>query len=477
MKSGVTGQIYLISLQTIRFGTELHEGVGKARVRERKASGASEGVECTESLAEGEKRSDVGPNLHRNVHNGHFSIVIEYFSSQTRIKIRLFKPKNAIEILMDWANEALLDALWFRLMSLEALTLAIKPSHIVDNYLSLALVCKRLWNHCSWCQSLWVKMKRPYLFHCDRDTVRRTAIHELSVRLLIRQVHDVFAALGIQDVCMAGGYASWQLEREFETEQGHDAYPRVMRGHSIYNPYPKGLVWVPSDIDIFVGSTDYELITDVMGHCYRSFTSNLLDVANPECYVVEFLDASMRSLDDNAVPNENQVREYARRMGHTEDTVQRCVEQRRSKSDAETLKVERMWEWSSSYKEHMLPARVRVSSTSRNRAFKTYEAEVLHAFDFQHCRVASDVCRETYEYKYASAARALNALVHRRLHFSDTSMGSRYLGTMRRINKYQFFGFTFNGDDALTHNCLWSEDWLVRNVELLDDFAAEVCGA
>ena len=160
---------------------------------------------------------------------------------------------------LDWiATVSAWDSLWYPLVSLDGCT-RLYPSYdaACKTVGTLACTCRAFRNavRASPGGVFW-ELKQPYL--CTEPLGKAlTALYmELSQRRMLRRICESIRSLALGEVCIAGGYAAWQLERSLQTAAGREARPVTFPDTCIRGTAVRGGMWLPSSVDVYVTLND-----------------------------------------------------------------------------------------------------------------------------------------------------------------------------------------------------------------------------
>lgn len=343
-------------------------------------------------------------------------------------------------------DAALWDCLWRPLFSPWFLfECAFDPSEIVSLLRVLTCLSRSFRQEV---HRTWRALGRPYLSHVSLAHAYRTLAFELHQRRMLRTMHGGLAALGVHDVCVAGGYAAWQLERVLDTEAGRDGYPRSVRGTHIWHGRSMRALWMPTAIDIFLHCDDVELPLDVIGRCYQDFMVTLFrdhfESGALACEVVHDV-----AEEEEVLPLEEDIEEVARDMGLNEHSVSRCVARRASTvAFHPSIIASRHSLFLGRTDAVLAAANLQVFVTRAPPPDVAYDAWVCDSFDLNHCRVVASVTEEG-RFAFTASPSALADLSLRRLALTDRSFSNARFSsnTIHRLSKYMERGFTFEGAD------------------------------
>lgn len=314
----------------------------------------------------------------------------------------------------------------------------------------------------------WRELARPYLAYVYPPHAYRMFVCEMHQRRMVAALVDRLSLVsGTRRVCVAGGYAAWQLERWVETETGRDAFPRTVRGTHVWNRHQLKRLWVPADIDLFVHSEDPDLAMDLVLDTYHAFVARVFPNA-PRVHVSSSSDYDpLQDAGADVPPTEAYVETMARVVGLHEHCVSRCAE--RCTPYAPSI-VRASHHVVVEETETLVPLRLNVvfthdpppPATDSEEAFARW---VLRSFDLNHCRVAARVVPDG-TLAFACTRSTFMDLAYRRLRLTDRALCNLRTcrNTLRRVEKYLSCGFTFEGDDAHDHE--WLET-LAARVRLL----------
>ena len=348
-----------------------------------------------------------------------------------------------METLLDW--DRLEDCLWNRLFTLSFLF------RFDDNRTSLlrSLVCV-----CSSFRSethrLWVELSRPYFSHLFPLCAYRALDCELNQRHMIASIVSHLSVVGVHDVCVAGGFAAWHLERWIDTQMGRDAFPRTVRGTHVWSGRPMRKIWVPGDVDVFVHAEDPELCMSIIADVYRDFCDRVFS-EETRVHMSSSSDYhdSARMDDTDVLPTEEYIEQVARTLNLQEHGISMCIDARTRTQQYHSTVVQTSHHIVAEESETMLPIRLNVVFTECPPLHQSYVASVLQTFDMHHCRVALVVSSDTGDMDFTCTPRALLNLSQRRLHLTDRAFCNMQtcVNTVQRVDKYLACGFTFEGDD------------------------------
>ena len=363
---------------------------------------------------------------------------------------------------------ALFDCLWSRLMDLSFLY-EYGPDGI-DVAVRLSATCIVLRTQLI---RLWLDLDRPFLAHMSIEHSCRALHYELEQRRLLHRTTECLRIIGTKHVCVAGGYAAWQLERHMDAVVGRDAFPRTVRGIQLWSSRRCiNEIWTPGDVDIFLHSDDMDMTMDVVTACYREFTDVLF---GRNCKMHTSCQLSYGDENDGAsLPTEVHVEQLARRTDLPEHLVDRCVDHRRNATPRERSSIVRTaWNLMAHARDPLLPSRLNIVFTSAPPAWcDDYAAWVTSSFDLRHCCVAMSVGHEGDLFFHAHA-HTVRMLSCRRVELTPSSFANvtTCANTMHRIQKYLSNGFSVMGDDANdveTVDAIISHDDHIRQIPFYD---------
>ena len=320
---------------------------------------------------------------------------------------------------------------------------------------------------------IWLDLDRPFLSQLRLEHSCRALLCELEQRRLIRHTVRCLNIIGTEHVCVAGGYAAWQLERHMDTIVGRDAFPRTVRGIELWNSRRcMKEIWTPGDVDIFLYADDVELTMDVITSCYREFTDV---VFGTDCKMCTSCHLGYGDENDDAIlPLETQVEHLAREADLPEHVVSRCVHHRVNDTPLERSNiVKEAWNMMAHARDPLLPSRLNIVFTKAPPAWcHDYSAWVTSSFDIRHCCVAMSVGHDGDLFFYAHP-HTIRTLSLRRVEFTPGSFAneSTCANTMRRIQKYLSNGFSVMGDDANDDDAvdaIISSDDRIRQIPFYD---------
>lgn len=304
---------------------------------------------------------------------------------------------------------------------------------------------------------LWLDIRRPYLAQLCLEHSFRAVLCEMEQRRLIERTTECLGLVGTEHVCVAGGYAAWQLERHVDSAVGRDAFPRTVRGIELCNTrHVMNDIWTPGDVDLFVHSDDVELTMDVVSACYREYTDVLFG-SKCKVYTSCHLGYGDETPDEDPyLPTSHRVEQLARRTDLPEYIVDRCVHHHHAHTPgARANIVVTAWNLMAHARDPMLPSRLNVIFTKKPPCEEDYAAWITSSFDLRHCCVIVDVARDgTLHYRvHPHTVRVLSA---RRLEFTPGTFANETTcaNTMRRIQKYMSNGFSIFGDDKIDADML-----------------------
>lgn len=343
----------------------------------------------------------------------------------------------------DWSS--LSDCLWQRLFCLQFVYRHVHAADFEALYRTLTCACAALRHEM---HRTWRELSRPYLSHIRPIHAYHVLACEMHQRRMIASIVARLGLVGVDDVCVAGGYAAWQLERLLDAEMGRDAFPRTIRGTHVWNGRPMRRVWIPGDVDLFVHCDDAELALDLVVECYREFATRLyseharVHTSSSEVY------GDVDRDDDGVLPTEEYVEELARAIGLSEHCVSSCVD-RRAETYAPCI-VDTVHNVVVERHEPLFPLRLNVILTrAPPRGTPSYAAWVCQSFDMSHCRVAV-AATDDGRLRFATSRTAVADLFLRRLRLTEMAFCNLRTcrNTVDRVDKYLSNGFTFEGDDV-----------------------------
>ena len=346
--------------------------------------------------------------------------------------------------LLDWDH--LEDCLWNRLFTLSFLFRF--DEDWTPLLRSLVCVCSSFRRET---QRLWLELSRPYFSHLYPLCAYRALDCELNQRRMISSIVSHLSIMDVHDVCVAGGFAAWHLERWIDTQMERDAFPRTVRGTHVWSGRPMRKVWMPGDVDLFVHAEDPELCMSIIADVYRDFCDRIFS-EETRVHISSSSDyhESARMDDADVLPTEEYIEQVARTLNLQEHGISVCTDARNRTHQYHPTVVQTSHHIVAEESETMLPLRLNVVFTACPPLHhQSYAASVLESFDMHHCRVALAVSPETGDLSFTCTPRALLDLSQRRLHLTDRAFCNiqTCVNTVRRVDKYLAYGFTFEGDD------------------------------
>lgn len=344
--------------------------------------------------------------------------------------------------LLDW--ERFEDCLWYKLFTLSFLFRF--DEDWTPLLRAMACVCSSFRHEMG---RLWLELSRPYFSQLYPLCAYRALDCELSQRRMIASIVSHLSVVGVHDVCVAGGFAAWHLERWIDTQMERDAFPRTVRGTHVWSGRPMRKVWIPGDVDLFVHAEDPELCMSIITEVYREFCDRIFSETT-RVHISSSADyhESARMDDRDVLPTEEYIEQVARTLNLQEHGISMCTDARNRTQQYHPTVVQTSHHIVAEDSETMLPVRLNVVFTECP-PHRSYDTFVLESFDMHHCRVALSVSLETGDLSFACTHKAFLDLSQRRLHLTDRAFCNiqTCVNTVQRVDKYLACGFTFEGDD------------------------------
>ena len=354
--------------------------------------------------------------------------------------------------MRDWLQDALRDAIWSKFFAFQGLYRLYKgePQQAVGIVASLCGTCQIMR---SLRNDIWFSIPRPYLALCDVRYAYRTLLLELAQRHMIADIRRHLLVVEIDNVCVAGGFASWQLERTMDAHVGRDGYPRAVRTTLIWDGHRRNEVWIPGDVDIFVGCAPsvVDIVLDIVGMCYDRFHQSIL----PTGFITRHrsADRDYEEADGETAGDVGgrctHIAHVAREHGLSEDMVRTCVTAvHDNRNENPRVVVEQAWAFTTSLYAPLLPTRLNVIFTVPPDNGGPYKDWIMDTFDMWHCRVTCEVDDEEGTYTFYASQTAVDALRKRQIVFTTEAFPNRRhcLRTVQRVAKYVANGFSVHGD-------------------------------
>jgi hypothetical protein len=150
-----------------------------------------------------------------------------------------------------WNSPAIYDCLWERITSIEFCTLFLENEDDIVRFVCNIFVVSKELNRLS--SSFLRNIHRAFLPTLT-PPVRASCVKScISVRKFIKRAQSgLKSVLDIENVCISGEFASWELERKMEMKQGKDGFPWGCREVSIWDGIVRNEIWNPFVLELFV---------------------------------------------------------------------------------------------------------------------------------------------------------------------------------------------------------------------------------
>ena len=352
---------------------------------------------------------------------------------------------------MDWTCPEVIDVVWSHLASWEGIW-----AYWEDRFpspLSMILTIRGIataTRHASCLKSVWRSIARPYLSRTSLQYAGRVLLCEYAVRRFVQSVTDVFDNDARSDVkiCFAGGFASWELERQLHTMHNLDALPRCAT--FFHDGITRNDLWVPSDIDVFF-TGDADLVLPVIQEAYMYFCQRLfrrlrmLNVCMMESSsMYEWMNRQDESGEDPSILLQRTMTDAHFPPMIVDEAVLALKERDMKMASRDGPILLKTWRLCSRM-EPVFPTDINIIQTKciKKECPFSYSQLLRQSFDFVHCCVSMTVDDEQGNWTFEHEAEVINCLKHRLLRFNTSANA---LLTVHRLIKYYRNGFTFRGN-------------------------------
>lgn len=360
------------------------------------------------------------------------------------------KPIGGEMVQVDWLHPAIIDAMWERLCTLEhiATTIGRQPDAILHVYRVVCTLCRTL--HGRMRERLWTQIHRPYLIGTAH--AHNNARHELSLRCLVAGMQRGAMLWNVKHMTVVGNFAAWQLERALETHRGNKAFPFVERASTHKSGFPKGTVWVPAEMSVYVGCDDEQRVLDVVTCPYLRYLEHTSWTSSRVIrFVTRRLKTRFEDLSDQMSASE--VKRLLTRHGYPEDVITACTLHHREHEEIAPYSFENFIHgivkiMPVDANDALCPIQLNVIRTSPPPANVEYDAWIREHINLRHCAIGIDVHPQTLQWNFSCTEEARCALMHRRIAFSRDAFSTMEQArrTMHSVGKYLFLGFSIPGD-------------------------------
>ena len=366
--------------------------------------------------------------------------------THTHTHTRVSSPGYAPYMAIEWWVHA--DCLWRRLLHPTVLFACDDAHAAVAVAATLACTCHELrMAHAQ----LWLWMRRSYLRRSPAIIASRTLVGELVHRRMLARIHARLAYIGVHDVCIAGGFVAWQLERHLDTRMGRDGFPRSVRMPNVWwRTQCVERLWIPRTVNFFVHCQDRALASAIVEGAYRDLCVALF---GHQSYRRVMCVNSQRHPRDPP-PTVNDVVRAARDFEFPEDIVRQCAACVRDRagcaSDVDLLLATLTFFVENVYSPIVTTVRVHFTKPPPDER-RTYTQWILQQMDLAHCAVAATVDVKDGTYRFTCTEASLDALARRRIVLTPTAFADErtYVArTFRQVWRYVGVGFTALGDEV-----------------------------